>query len=245
MDAGPRNFRFENGFALLPAFLLALGCGQRDALSTSLREPPLASRVLTPSSSAGCGVFITLVTTDYDSGLEPYELAESTDTATVCETWTGNDYVVYAKVIGSSDNVPEYVEAVHGADYQSGAITPFAANDVPVGPTSSVAPTAFDLVLADDAQRQASYDDPYYGVRAVDSCTGGAVICEPAMQLLGESDAASRPVQRPGIRKLVGGALELPRGSDVIRGAVVCSGGFCCGWIDRSGRADGRGTARI
>lgn len=217
MEAGPRIFGFRNGFALIPALLLALGCGQRDALSTSLKEPPRASKALTPSSSAGCGVFITLVTTDYDSGLEPYELAESTDTATVCETWTGSDYAVYAKVIGSSDNIPGFVEDVHGADYQNGAITPFAANDAPAGLTSAVAPTAFDLVLADAAQRQASYDDPYYGVRAVDSCTSGAIICEPVMQLHGESNTTGQPVKRRGIRKLVEGAQELPRGEDLAR----------------------------
>ncbi|MEX1186629.1 MAG: hypothetical protein WEA80_08560 [Gemmatimonadaceae bacterium] len=160
---------------------------------------------------------ITLVTTDYDSELEPYGIAESTDTATVCETWTGNDYVVYAKIVGSSDNVPDYVEDVHGADYQSGAITPFSASDAPVGPTTSAAPTAFDLMRADEAQRQASYDDPYYGVRAVDSCADGAAICEPAMQLLAGPNGAGQPVKRRGIRKLVEGAQELPRGTDLIR----------------------------
>lgn len=205
------------GLALTLGLVLGLGCGQRDALSTSLREPPQASRATTPSSSSGCGVFIKLVTNEYDSQLEPYGLAQTTDTATVCETWTGNDYKVYAKVTGSSDNIAGYVEDVHGADYQSGSITPFAANDAPAGPTSSVAPTAFDLMRADNAQRQASYDDPYYGVRAVGSCTSGAVVCQAAMQLLGESNAVSTPVQRRGVRKLVGGALELPRGADLFR----------------------------
>lgn len=202
---------------LILALVLALGCSQRDALSTSLKAPPQALLVSTPSSSSGCGVAVTLVTTDYDSGLEPYGLAESTDTANVCETWTGNDYTVYAKVVGSSDNVSGFPEDVQGADYQAGAITPFAANDQPVGATASVAPTAFDLMLADSAQRQASYDDPYYGVRAVDSCTGGAVICQPAVQLLGEADATGPPVNRRGIRKLVEGALELPRGTGLVR----------------------------
>ncbi|MEO6331913.1 MAG: hypothetical protein ABIP09_05075 [Gemmatimonadaceae bacterium] len=154
---------------------------------------------------------------DYDAGMEPYGLAESTDTATVCETWVGNDYKVYAKVIGSSDYIPGFIDEVQGADYQGGAITPFGANDAPVGPSSPVAPTAFDLMRADAALRQASYDDPYYGVRAVGTCPGGVSPCQPAMQRLGEVGVGVQPVQRRGVRKLVEGAIEVARGTDLNR----------------------------
>lgn len=126
-----------------------------------------------PSSRAdyynpNCGASYTIITDDYDDLMAQYGIGTSVDTANVCETWVGNDYTLHAAVVGSSDNVnPSTDDVVQGTDYQGGMITPYAADGSVVAPSDGASgTTAFDVVQADASLRQASYDDPYYGIRS-------------------------------------------------------------------------------
>ncbi len=164
-----------------------------------------------------------------------YGIGTTVDTANVCETWVGNDYTLHAAVVGSSDNVnPTTNDVVQGTDYQNGTITPYGADGSVVAPSDGASgSTAFDIVQADGSLRQASYDDPYYGIRSPGAGSCIQPLC-PAQSLnttatlangsagqtpLPVPSASSNPVpqfvahmiSRRGVRALVDAAVEISR----------------------------------
>jgi len=182
-----------------------------------------------------CGASYTIVTDDYDDLMAQYGIGTTVDTANVCETWVGNDYTLHAAVVGSSDNVnPSTDDVVQGTDYEGGMITPYAADGSVVAPSDGASgSTAFDVVQADASLRQASYDDPYYGIRSpgdgsciqppcpVQSLNTAATLANGAAgQSSSPTPSADRNaapqfvahgISRRGVRALVDAAVEISR----------------------------------
>lgn len=117
---------------------------------------------------SSCSASFRMVSTDHDALMAPYGIGTTVDTVDVCETWTGSDYAYQATAVGSSDNVPGFVDSVQTVTYQSSNVTGYTQSTTEAAPASPVGSTSFDMMYADDATRQASYDYPYYGVSSPD-----------------------------------------------------------------------------
>lgn len=150
---------------------LALGGGYACSDVESIGDPPKPE--LTPQSSFranvggfGCGLTYTVITETNDAELAPYEVGPMTDTARVCETWTGSDYQVEVTQIGSSEPATDYAEDIKTVVYQNGTTSAYDAYNGFAESQPDVGPTSFELVAATESERQASYQDPYYGVVA-------------------------------------------------------------------------------
>jgi hypothetical protein len=103
--------------------------------------------------------------------MSAYGIGSTSDTVDVCESWTGSDYDYQATGVGSSDNVPGFADTVQTVAYQSGYVTGYTMSGASASDPGSVGSTSFDFVNADNPTRQASYDDPFYGVSSHDPST--------------------------------------------------------------------------
>lgn len=167
--------------------------------------------------------------TEHDSLMTQHGLPTLVDTVDVCESWTGSDYDYQAIGVGSSDNIPGFIDDVQTIVYEGGQVTGYAMTGEASAEPSGVGSTAFDFLLADDATRQASYDDPYYGVSSPDpnACT----TCLQVVQSSRDDDAGAgsailgdtlpkfskHGLSRRGVRALVENAVEIGRSSDGYR----------------------------
>lgn len=88
----------------------------------------------------------------------------STEVEEVCETWTGTDYAFSSTTLSESDSDPNVPEDVLRADFANGQLTPMSGSGTPIDAPTAVDPTLFDLVNASQDLRDASFDEPYYGV---------------------------------------------------------------------------------
>jgi hypothetical protein len=161
-----------------------------------------------------CGASYSITIEDDDPIMHPYGEGYSSETLNVCETWVGNDYNVYAQVASSTDNEPDVTDEVQGSNYQSGSITPYGEDQAAITEPVHVANSAFDLMVADANLRQASYDDPYYGIRSGDSGGCGQFDCIQQIDPGAKNNAvvAITPITRRGVRALIGQTTELPPG---------------------------------
>lgn len=75
--------------------------------------------------------------------------------------------------VGSSDNVPGFVDSVQTVTYESGNIIGYTQPANAAAPGSPVGSTSFDMLFADNSTVQTSYDYPYYGFSSPDpaACT--------------------------------------------------------------------------
>lgn len=199
LPEGDRSMNTKGGIGATLAVLasMALACAdERMTAGTVSQLQPPGSSFRATVATFDCALTYDVVTQTNEAELAPYEVEAVTDTARVCETWTGSDYNVEVVQVGSSEPPSEYSEDIKTVVYQSGATTAydvygnFAASQPDVGPTS------FDFVAADDSERQASYNDPYYGVMASEdpNCVEGCLL----MSMSGE---VSAPATIPGIRR--------------------------------------------
>lgn len=216
------------------AFVIgALACTDRTAPKAPARPPHL-------DIATDCAAAYTMITNEDDSLMAQYGMPSVTDTVRICENWNGSDYAVNVQTLGSSENDQSIPDTIQDVAYDAGQATPYDASGNQLDPVAMVAPSSFDLVAADSALRQASYDDPYYGVRASgvcddpnSSCTIGPADCTeqiectpiegstvasvPGVRLSVSVDRLADPVldrrgvHRRGIRMLILGADELPR----------------------------------
>jgi hypothetical protein len=166
-------------------------------------------------NATNCGASYSLTIQDDDPLMDPYGDGYSSATLNVCETWVGDDYNVFAQVASSTDNEADVTDEVQGANYQGGSITPYGADGAAITDPTPVVSNAFDLMLADANTRQASYDDPYYGIRSAPDpppdC-GTQFFCLRDDRI-GNASAVSLPITRRGVRALIAQTLELPLGS--------------------------------
>ncbi|HWL40466.1 MAG TPA: hypothetical protein VNO75_09525 [Gemmatimonadaceae bacterium] len=144
-----------------------------------------------------------MITTEDDSLMTQHGLSTAVDTLDVCESWTGNDYVYQAVELGSSENIPGFEEEIQTVMYQSGYVSGYAATGELISQPSSVGPTAFDFLYADEPTRQASYDYPYYGISSPDPS-----VCTTCLQI----QAGSKPAKIPPATSTVqGDTIGVPR----------------------------------
>ena len=144
--------------------------------------------------SGSCGATYSIVTYETDDLMAQYGIPPTQDTLSVCETWSGSDYAAEALVVGSSETSVLVPDTVQGVRYANGSVTGQAANGGNVGSPTTIGPTLFDFMYADASQRQASVDNPYYGIYAPDACPGMDV-CTP---LMSSSPAPSSPASGGG-----------------------------------------------
>lgn len=206
--------------ALLMAQYIATACGETPTVAPT-HPPPSAALAL--STMTSCGASFRMVVTDVDSLLAPYGITQSVDTVDVCETWTGSDYQYQALAVGSSDNLPD-LDAVQSITYDgAGNVAGYDASGSESAPTDAVGPTAFDFLYADDATKQASYDDPYYGVASPDP-SASTCLEEPCPAMSVSATVADtlrrfarHGITRRGVRALVDDAEEISRSSEGYR----------------------------
>lgn len=197
--------------------LIVAACSDGSSLGPT-RAPPTAA--LSIASASSCGASFRLIATDDDSLMAPYGIMRTIDTVDVCETWTGSDYQYEARAVGNSDNA-ELVDAVQSVTYSDGYVAGYGSSGSAATPPVDVGPTSFDLMYADDATRQASYDYPYYGVSSPDPSTCTQPPCPVAAYSI--SGADSRPsfsrhgLTRLGVRALVENFDEIARSANGLR----------------------------
>ena len=201
--------------------------------SESLQTPPPVSGRAMPVAAVvdACGASFTAVTLDQDSLLMArFGGPPTVDTVTVCETWTGSDYVVTTKVLGSSEMSRGVRDTLRQLTYQSGGITGFDSTGLGItdGPVNvsngATQPTVFSLVGADSATQAASYDAPYYAIYAPAEGTETYYSLAPAASVRMAGSVAvtvdttkrytRHGLSRRGVRALVEDADEIDRGPD-------------------------------
>ncbi|MGQ0640051.1 MAG: hypothetical protein ACT4P6_04645 [Gemmatimonadaceae bacterium] len=203
----------------IPIFMLgALLLGAcREAAEFTVRPDTSITRTQFPG---GCGAQFVATVTEDDNEVAGLEMpATTTEESEVCETWTGNDYSYQIRTSSESDADPEIQpDEVMGATFFSGVITPTDNLGQPTGASGSIDPTTFDLQTASSSERQASYDDPYYGIYT--GCPPPEIICDPPNALVVDESAtrtaavdplARHGVARRGVRALIANGVELSR----------------------------------
>lgn len=175
-----------------------------------------------PLLSAGtfeCGVEFTAITFFTDSQLAEFEVPDMTDTTRVCETWTGSDYKVRIDMIGSSEPATDYSEEMTTVLYLDGRMHAYDSLGQPIELDTDVGATAFEMVNATTDERQASYDEPYYGVMepAVpdDGCGGGCAMA--SVHGAGEGAVVLPVLKRRGLASRLRGLAEVGRSPEGFR----------------------------
>lgn len=183
---------------------------------------PLRTPGQTPSKTAAtftCGVQFTEISTIDDASLASYGEGTFTDTALVCENWTGSDYQVSVQQQGTSYG-STYPETLSVVQYNAGQVSGYDAAGAQVADTG-VGQSSFDLGNADATEIQASDANPYYGVTS----SGGdcntdpaAFICSPIANRVPSRGSAfnvapgsDNGIKRREIHALLTGTTELAR----------------------------------
>jgi hypothetical protein len=151
-----------------------------------------------------------------DSLMAQYGIPSVVDTFSVCENWLGTDYTVRADRTGSSEWGVAAPDSSVSVEYGSGVVSGYNADGSANADGTSVGATSFDFVRASDALRQASYDDPYYGVYASDGgnmCVPTAGQSCPLSSTKSDGKFTNHGLGRRGVRALVDSMPELGRGA--------------------------------
>ena len=201
--------------ALASVVLVAAACSDDTPLTANRITPDVAASY----NPAQCGALFTIQTTEEDPDLAPFGIPTSiTESNDVCESWTGNDYVLSETSLGESDAVPAFPEDVVRTDFASGQLTPMSGSGSPLQSPESVDPTAFALVDASPEEIAASYDDPYYAVYSEECPPENPYCHEQQSVAVPDSVGASGPapqqaytrhgITRRGVRALLESANE-------------------------------------
>jgi hypothetical protein len=172
---------------ILAGISIVCGCSEtRNSLSPQSDIRPAGGRLIAMTS---CGASFRVISDETDSLMTPYGIGATSDTVDVCESWTGSDYDYQATGAGSSDNLPGFGDTVQTVTYQGGYVTGYTQSGGSASDPSPVGSTSFDFVKADDPTRQASYDDPYYGVSSHDPSTCLQAPCPTTMAVKAQQAA--------------------------------------------------------
>lgn len=170
---------------------------------------------------AGCGVTFGMTVTEEDPELAAEGLPlEVTEEVQVCQTWTGSDYQFQVVTSSNTENATNEVpETIQSAAFTGGQLLAGDASMNLVG-QEPIDATLFDAVNATPDLRDASFDDPYYGVSGGG---GGGSNCPDPQQIqceqpeIREGGPVAAPgrferhgIQRRGVRALLDQAEELP-----------------------------------
>lgn len=182
-------------------------------------DAPVAVRPNAPGSlranvgGFSCALTYDAITQTDETELQPYGVEPVTDTARICETWTGSDYNGEITRIGSSEPPSDYSEDMSTVVYQSGSTTPYDASAGQMEASSGVGANSFEFVAATADEQQASYNDPYYAVVAdPDPVHCSNPPCAAQNVLVGggaRSIAVPAPVRRLVLKYLLNGATEI------------------------------------
>lgn len=146
--------------SLIACFLL--GCSDDEIpFGPNLNAPSLLRANI---GGFSCGVTYDAITQTDETELRPYGVEAVTDTARICELWTGNDYNAEITQIGSSEPASDYSEDMRTVIYQGGATSAYNASGIQMAVPEGVGSTSFEFVAATEDERQASYNEPYYAV---------------------------------------------------------------------------------
>jgi hypothetical protein len=157
------------GALVLAGISVVCSCSEsRNSLSPQADIHPAGGHLIAMTS---CGASFRVISDETDSLMVAYGIGQTSDTVDVCESWTGSDYDYQATGAGSSDNVPGFADTVQTVTYQGGYVTGYTETGASASNPSPVGSTSFDFVYADNPTRQASYDDPYYGISSHDPGT--------------------------------------------------------------------------
>jgi len=186
-----------------------LGCSNGDAPAGPKPAAPTGLRANVGGFS--CGVSYDAITQTNETELSPYGVEPVTDTARICEQWTGNDYNAEITQIGSSEPPSDYSENVTTVVYTSGGTTPYDASGVSMEGAADVGANSFEFVAATSDEQQASYSDPYYAVVAdPDPVHCSNPPCAIQNVLAGvRTTAVTVPLHRPVLQHLLKGTTEI------------------------------------
>lgn len=155
---GSLGFRIERVREM--AVLLVIGVGALACADTRLGLGPKDPERVAPGSvrpTVGgftCGVTYTVITETNDAELAAYDVEPLTDTASVCQTWTGSDYQVEVTQIGSSEPASDFAEDIKTAVYQNGTTSAYDANGIFAESQPDIGPTGFEFVAATEEEKQ-------------------------------------------------------------------------------------------
>lgn len=184
----------------------------------------------------GCAVTFGMTVTEEDPELAAEGLPlEVTEEVQVCQTWTGTDYRFQVVTTSNTENATNEVpETVQSAAFAGGQLL---AGDAGMNLVSQeqVDATLFDAVNASPTLRDASFDDPYYGVSGGG---GGGSNCPDPQQIQCEEQPEMREggpvaapgrferhgIKRRGVRALLDQAEELPAVVPALRRFLVRRG---------------------
>jgi hypothetical protein len=151
-----------------------------------------------------------------DSVMAQYGIPSVVDTFSVCATWVGTDYTVRAERTGSSEWALSVADSTASVEYGGGVVSGYGTDGSANATGTSVGETMFDFVGADATLRQASYDDPYYGVYSGgdgNTCVPTAGQPCPLSSTRSDGKYTNHGLSRRGVRALVNNMTELGRGS--------------------------------
>jgi hypothetical protein len=193
------------------------------ACSESLKAPPRPAEPpnFAMTTADGCGASYTMITYEEDSLMATYGVPATQDTISVCETWTGSDYTMSSRVLGSSEFDLVVRDTVEQTSYSNGVVSGFDINGGSLNATSAVGngadgtATLFSFMNADSATVQASYDSPYYGIASPDEDVAvqpmPSASAAPPIGAAPAADYRRHGLSRRGVRALVNAMDELSR----------------------------------
>jgi hypothetical protein len=181
------------GLAPLVVLAALAACADDQTTGSAPFAKPGAPRLVT--APFACGLSYTSTNTFYDADLAAYGIPEVTTTHDNCETWTGNDYRMFVQETSSTVTDPEIANDVTTTWYEYGVTRGYNSQGVEIADATQVAADAFALGLATPEEKQASYNDPYYGVYQGGGGCGGN-FCEQ-QQIHNRAPSAARTSVAP------------------------------------------------
>jgi hypothetical protein len=142
---------------------LALACSDRE-IGPSEQKLTAPETLRATIGGFGCGVTYDAITQTDETELSPFGVEAVTDTARICEQWTGSDYNAEITKIGSSEPPSDYAEDVGTVIYQAGTTSDYDGSGSQMEGPGSVGANSFEFVAATSDEQQASYNEPYYAV---------------------------------------------------------------------------------
>jgi hypothetical protein len=179
----------------------------------------------------GCGVSYDAIVQTDETELVAYGVEAVTDTAHICEQWTGNDYNAEVTQTGSSEPASDYAEDVGTVIYQAGTASVYNKSGGQMEAPSGVGASSFEFVAATQEEQQASYNEPYYAViqdpdpvhcsnppcADMDVKVGVPGINVPPTGRGDVTTAVASPLRRGVLKSLLKGMTELMPSTDGFR----------------------------
>lgn len=189
---------------------IAFACSDNGSEPSGPRlTPPESLRATIGGFS--CGVTYDAITQTDETELASFGVEPVTDTARICEQWTGSDYNGEITQIGSSEPASDYAEDVGTVIYQAGTTRAYDRSGNQMEGPGGVGATSFEFVAATSSEQQASYNEPYYAViQDPDPVHCSNPPCAAMdVRVGGRSIGIPSPLRRGVLRYLLNGKTEI------------------------------------